>query len=104
VEVVRAATEGGGDVGGVVLSAGGYIVAHHKDQRELQSDGAGEVDRGREGRQVKEDQILVRLEDDEFPRSTSRLRARSQMRGRFSRNCQNGSRPEEVQQAAAQPG
>ena len=30
VEVVRAATEGGGDVGGVVLSAGGYIVAHHK--------------------------------------------------------------------------
>ena len=30
VEVVRAATEGGGDAGGVVLSAGGYIVAHHK--------------------------------------------------------------------------
>ena len=30
VEVVRASSEGGADAGGVVLSASGYIVAHHK--------------------------------------------------------------------------
>src|SRR4029077_1359206 len=66
VEVVRAATEGGADSGGVVLSASGYIVAHHKISVNSKVTGRVKWIGVEKGDKVKEGQILVRLEDDEF--------------------------------------
>ena len=66
VEVVRAATEGGGDVGGVVLSAGGYIVAHHKINVNSKVTGRVSSISVEKGDKVKQGQVLVRLEDQEF--------------------------------------
>ena len=66
VEVARAAAEGGGDTGGVVLSATGYIVAHHKINVNSKVTGRVEWIGVEKGDKVKEGQVLVRLEDDEF--------------------------------------
>lgn len=65
VNVVRAAAEGG-DVGGVVLSATGYIVAHHKINVNSKVTGRLAWIGVEKGDKVKEGQVLVRLEDDEF--------------------------------------
>jgi len=99
VEVVRAATEGGGDVGGVVLSAGGYIVAHHKINVNSKVTGRVRWIGVEKGDKVKEDQILVRLEDDEFRAQYQQAQGTVANARAFLEELQNGSRPEEVQQA-----
>ena len=53
-------------VGGVVLSASGYIVAHHKINLNSKVTGRVKWIGVEKGDKVKEGQILVRLEDDEF--------------------------------------
>ncbi len=65
VEVVRASAQSS-DVGGVVLSASGYIVAHHKINLNSKVTGRVKWIGVEKGDKVKEGQILVRLEDDEF--------------------------------------
>ncbi|HZE26045.1 MAG TPA: efflux RND transporter periplasmic adaptor subunit [Terriglobales bacterium] len=99
VEVVRAATEGGGDVGGVVLSAGGYIVAHHKINVNSKVTGRVRWIGVEKGDKVKEDQILVRLEDDEFRAQYQQAQGTVANARAYLQELQNGSRPEEVQQA-----
>src|SRR5579864_7722845 len=79
VEVVRAATEGGGDVGGVVLSAGGYIVAHHKINVNSKVTGRVKWIGVEKGDKVKEGQVLVRLEMTSFAPNTTRRGAQSIM-------------------------
>ncbi len=53
-------------MGGVVLSAGGYIVAHHKINVNSKVTGRVAWIGVEKGDKVKEGQVLVRLEDDEF--------------------------------------
>jgi HlyD family secretion protein len=99
VEVVRAATEGGGDVGGVVLSAGGYIVAHHKINVNSKVTGRVKWIGVEKGDKVKEGQVLVRLEDEEFRAQYDQARGAVENARAYYEELQNGSRPEEVQQA-----
>src|SRR5580692_4436007 len=68
VEVVRASAEtnGSNDVGGTVLSATGYIVAHHTINVNSKVTGRLLWIGVEKGDKVKEGQVLVRLEDDEF--------------------------------------
>src|SRR5256885_3680937 len=64
VEVARAAAENS-DLGGIVLSATGYIVAHHKINLNSKVTGRVKWIGVEKGDKVKEGQVLVRLEDDE---------------------------------------
>ena len=66
VQVVRASAQNTTDVGGVVLSASGYIVAHHKINLNSKVTGRVKWIGVEKGDKVKEGQVLVRLEDDEF--------------------------------------
>jgi HlyD family secretion protein len=99
VQVVRAATEGGGDVGGVVLSAGGYIVAHHKINVNSKVTGRVKWIGVEKGDKVKEGQVLVRLEDDEFRAQYDQARGAVENARAYYDELQHGSRPEEIQQA-----
>src|SRR6266852_2806664 len=98
VEVVRAAAANG-DVGGIVLSASGYIVAHHKISVNSKVTGRVAWIGVEKGDKVKEGQVLVRLEDQEFRAQYEQARgAVESYKARLSQ-LENGSRPEEVQQA-----
>ena len=99
VEVVRAAAEGGPDTGGVVLSAGGYIVAHHKINVNSKVTGRVKWIGVEKGDKVKEDQVLVRLEDDEFRAQYEQAEGAVENARAYYEELQHGSRPEEVQQA-----
>ena len=99
VEVVRAATEGGADVGGVVLSASGYIVAHHKINVNTKVTGRVAWIGVEKGDKVKEGQVLVRLEDEEFRAQYLQARGAVENAKAYCEELQNGSRPEEIQQA-----
>ncbi|MGA6984276.1 MAG: biotin/lipoyl-binding protein, partial [Candidatus Sulfotelmatobacter sp.] len=65
VEVARASAESS-DVGGTVLSATGYIVAHHTINVNSKVTGRLAWIGVEKGDKVKEGQVLVRLEDEEF--------------------------------------
>src|SRR6266849_46254 len=65
VEVVRAQVESS-EVGGTILSATGYIVPHHTINVNSKVTGRVKWIGVEKGDLVKEGQVLVRLEDDEF--------------------------------------
>jgi HlyD family secretion protein len=99
VEVVRVVAEGGGDTGGVVLSASGYIVAHHKINVNSKVTGRVAWIGVEKGDRVKEGQVLVRLENDEFRAQYQQAQGAVENAKAYLQELQNGSRPEEVQQA-----
>jgi len=99
VEVVRASAQSSSDVGGVVLSASGYIVAHHKINLNSKVTGRVKWIGVEKGDKVKEGQILVRLEDDEFRAQYDQARGAAENARAYLEELQNGSRPEEIQQA-----
>ena len=101
VEVVRASAQssGGSDAGGVVLSASGYIVAHHKINLNSKVTGRVKWIGVEKGDKVKEGQILVRLEDDEFRAQYEQAQGAADNARAYLQELQNGSRPEEIQQA-----
>lgn len=99
VEVVRAATEGGADSGGVVLSASGYIVAHHKISVNSKVTGRVKWIGVEKGDKVREGQVLVRLEDDEFRAQYEQARGAVENARAYLDELKHGSRPEEIQQA-----
>ena len=98
VSVVRAAAEGG-DVGGIVLSAGGYIVAHHKINVNSKVTGRVAWIGVEKGDKVKEGQVVVRLEDQEFRAAYEQAKGLVESARAQLEQLQNGSRPEEIQQA-----
>src|ERR1700692_3188541 len=99
VEVVRATAQGGDVAGSTVLSASGYIVAHHKISVNSKVTGRVAWIGVEKGDKVKEGQVLVRLEDQEFRAQYEQARgAVESYKARLSQ-LENGSRPEEVQQA-----
>jgi len=99
VEVVRAQAESGGDAAGVVLTASGYIVAHHKINVNSKVTGRVAWIGVEKGDQVKEGQVLVRLEDEEFRAQYEQAKGAADNARAYLQELQNGSRPEEIQQA-----
>jgi HlyD family secretion protein len=100
VETVRANAEGGGDIAGsVILTATGYIVPHHKISVNSKVTGRVKWIGVEKGDQVKEGQILVRLEDDEFRAQYAQARGAADSARAYLQELQHGSRPEEVAQS-----
>lgn len=101
VEVVRAAAQTTNDVGagGTVLSATGYIVAHHTINVNSKVTGRLAWIGVEKGDKVKEGQVLVRLEDQEFRASYDQARGAVDNARAYLEELQHGSRPEEIQQA-----
>ena len=98
VEVVRAAAESS-DVGGVVLSATGYIVAHHTINVNSKVTGRVAWIGVEKGDKVKEGQVLVRLEDEEFRASYEQAKGALDNAKAYLQELEHGSRPEEIQEA-----
>jgi HlyD family secretion protein len=98
VEVVRAAAESS-DVGGIVLSATGYIVAHHTINVNSKVTGRLAWIGVEKGDKVKEGQVLVRLEDEEFRASYEQAKGALDNAKAYLEELEHGSRPEEIQEA-----
>jgi HlyD family secretion protein len=99
VETARATVESSGDpAAGVVLSATGYIVAHHKIEANSKVTGRVSWIGVEKGDSVKEGQVLVRLEDQEFRAQYDQARGAAGSARAQLLQLQNGSRPEEIQQ------
>jgi HlyD family secretion protein len=98
VEVTRASAENS-DVGGTVLSATGYIVAHHTINVNSKVTGRLAWIGVEKGDKVKEGQVLVRLEDQEFRASHDQAKGALDNARAYLDELEHGSRPEEVQQA-----
>jgi HlyD family secretion protein len=98
VEVVRAAAESS-NVGGTVLSATGYIVAHHTINVNSKVTGRLAWIGVEKGDKVKEGQVLVRLEDQEFRAAYEQAKGAVENARAYLEELQHGSRPEEIQQA-----
>src|SRR5215472_14603816 len=100
VEVVRVSADTtGNDVGGTVLSATGYIVAHHTINVNSKVTGRLKWIGVEKGDRVKEGQVLVRLEDDEFRAAYDQAKGSVANAKAYLEELQHGSRPEEIQQA-----
>lgn len=99
VEVVRATAEGGNIAGGVVLTATGYIVPHHKINVNSKVTGRVKWIGVEKGDKVKEGQVLVKLEDDEFRAQYEQAKGAAQSARAFLEELEHGSRPEEIAQA-----
>ena len=100
VEVVRAAAQtNDNDPGGVVLSATGYIVAHHTINVNSKVTGRLAWIGVEKGDKVKEGQVIVRLEDQEFRASYLQAEGAVANAKAYLEELQHGSRPEEVAQA-----
>lgn len=101
VEVVRAAaqTTNSDAAGSTVLSATGYIVAHHTINVNSKVTGRLAWIGVEKGDKVKEGQVIVRLEDQEFRAAYLQARGAVENAQAYLQELQHGSRPEEVQQA-----
>jgi HlyD family secretion protein len=98
VEVVRATAEGANIGGGVVLTATGYIIPHHKIEANSKVTGRVAWIGVEKGDKVKEGQVLVRLEDQEFRAQYDQARGAAGSARAQLEQLQHGSRPEEIQQ------
>src|SRR6266576_1567947 len=99
VEVVRAAAEGSNVAGATVLSATGYVVAHHKINVNSKVTGRVAWIGVEKGDKVKEGQVVVRLEDQEFRALYEQARGGYESARARLAEMEHGSRPEEIQQA-----
>lgn len=100
VEVVRASVQTTGDSeAGTVLSATGYIVAHHTINVNSKVTGRLAWIGVEKGDKVKEGQVLVRLEDEEFRAAYLQAQGAVENARAYLEQLQHGSRPEEIQQA-----
>lgn len=99
VEVVRAQAEDSSDAGGIVLTASGYIVAHHKINVNSKVTGRVAWIGVEKGDKVKQGQVLVRLEDDEFRAQYEQARGATANARAYLEELEHGSRPEEIDQA-----
>jgi len=99
VEVARAQAENGGDLSGVVLTASGYIVPHHKINVNSKVTGRVAWIGVEKGDRVKQGQVLVRLEDAEFRAQYEQARGAADNARAYLEELEHGSRPEEIDQA-----
>jgi len=99
VDVVRATAEGGDVSGSVILTATGYIIPHHKIEANSKVTGRVAWIGVEKGDKVKEGQVLVRLEDQEFRAQYDQARGAAESAKAQLDELQHGSRTEEIQQA-----
>jgi len=101
VVVERPALESGAATGNVVLTAGGYIVAHHPI--DVSSKVVGKVAwvGVEKGDQVHEGQVIVRLEDAEYVAQVKQAQANVAVSKARLRELETGSRPQEIDAAKA---
>ena len=102
VKVQRVVASSAGPAGGsVILNATGYIIAAHRIQ--VASKVVGKVSwiGVDKGDKVKEGQVLVRLEDDEYRAQLQQARGQLASLQARLKELENGSRPEEIATALA---
>ena len=100
VEVARASAETSPDAASAtILSATGYIVAHHTINVNSKVTGRLEWIGVEKGDKVKEGQVLVRLENQEFQAAYEQARGAVENARAYLEELEHGSRPEEIQQA-----
>jgi len=99
VEVVRATAEGSDVTGATILSATGYVVAHHKINVNSKVTGRVAWIGVEKGDKVKEGQVVVRLEDQEFRALYEQSRGGYESAKARLAEMEHGSRPEEIQQS-----
>jgi HlyD family secretion protein len=100
VETSRATVESSNDpTAGIVLTATGYIVAHHKIEANSKVTGRVAWIGVEKGDHVKEGQVLVRLEDQEFRAQYEQAAGAAESARAQLLQLEHGSRPEEVQQS-----
>jgi HlyD family secretion protein len=98
VEITRAIAETA-NMPGTVLTASGYIVPHHKINVNSKVTGRVAWIGVEKGDKVKQGQLLVRLEDDEFRAQERQAQGAVENAKAYLKELQNGSRPEEIEQA-----
>ncbi len=105
VEVVRVNVASGGaastPAGEILLSATGYIVAHHKIQVASKVVGKVAWIGVEKGDRVEQGQVITRLEDDEYRAQLQQAQGQLVSLEARLQELQNGSRPEEVEVARA---
>jgi HlyD family secretion protein len=106
VETVRVASPitaggSGASAGDVILNATGYIIAAHKIEVAAKVVGKVAWIGVDKGSRVKEGEVLVRLEDDEYRAQLQQAKGQlANLQARLA-ELENGSRPEEVAAAIA---
>jgi HlyD family secretion protein len=96
---VRLASAESANAPGIVLSASGYIVAHHKINVNSKVTGRVEWIGVEKGDKVKQRQVLVRLEDEEFRAQVEQARGAMLAAQARLKEVETGSRPEEIREA-----
>ena len=87
--------------GEVILNANGYIIAAHKIQVASKVMGRVAWIGVEKGDKVREGQVIVRLEDDEYKAQLEQAKGQLAMLRARLEELQNGSRPEEIAVAKA---
>ncbi len=103
VEVARATktTSNPANAGDIILSATGYIVAHHKIQVASKVVGKVAWIGVEKGNRVQQGQVIARLEDDEYRAQLQQAKGKLAALEARLLELQNGSRPEEIEVARA---
>lgn len=103
VEVARATktTNNNAAAGSVILSATGYIVAHHKIQVASKVVGKVAWIGVEKGDRVQQGQVIARLEDDEYRAQLQQAKGKLAALEARLLELNNGSRPEEIEVAKA---
>ena len=99
VDVVRPRLEASGDA--AVLVSNGYVVAHHKIQVGSKVTGRVAWIGVEKGDTVKQDQVVVRLEDREYRAQHEQAVASLDSASARLAELERGSRPEEIDRAKA---
>ena len=101
VQVVRPTAVSNATGGNTVLAAAGYIVAHHTISVNSKVTGRIAWIGVEKGDKVRANQVLVRLEDQEFQAQVQQARGAVAAAEARLKQLQHGSRPEEIQQSSA---
>ena len=100
VTTARATAENSADpTTGIVLTATGYIVAHHKIEANSKVTGRVAWIGVEKGDHVQEGQVLVRLEDQEFRAQYEQAAGAAESARAQLLELEHGSRPQEIQQS-----
>jgi HlyD family secretion protein len=104
VDILRVSSASSGASGGgqVILNATGYIVAAHKIQVASKVLGRVAWIGVDKGDKVREGQVIVRLEDEEYKAQLQQARGRQQALEARLTELETGSRPEEVERSRAE--